>query len=79
MGGKKKKQEQEDRKGGRSSGSSADVSKREKRIQKLAFALQKKREKSSNWKDGWVEFQAQVEGLGMRLKDVGGDGNCLFR
>ncbi len=31
------------------------------------------------WKRSWREFSEQLAGLGLCIKEVAGDGNCLFR
>ena len=32
-----------------------------------------------NWRDTWSQFVEQARQLGLKLRDVNGDGNCLFR
>eukprot|EP01127_Copromyxa_protea_P015192 TRINITY_DN4332_c0_g1_i1.p1 TRINITY_DN4332_c0_g1~~TRINITY_DN4332_c0_g1_i1.p1 ORF type:complete len:121 (-),score=16.31 TRINITY_DN4332_c0_g1_i1:60-422(-) len=45
--------------------------------------MRKERQKNqygdAQWKSDWNKFLVQLEAIGLTIKDVAGDGNCLFR
>ena len=55
--------------------------KRRKQEQRRAFAKKKAINQygDAGWKNEFTKFSDQMKVLGLRIKDVAGDGNCLFR
>jgi OTU domain-containing protein 3 len=43
------------------------------------FSIRAARDQAGNWRDTWNQFCDQARALGLKLRDVQGDGNCLFR
>jgi len=37
------------------------------------------RSQDEDWKNDWKKFSEQLSGIGLTIKDVAGDGNCMFR
>ena len=33
----------------------------------------------ASWKSDWEKFEQQVAGMGLIIRDIRGDGNCMFR
>jgi len=59
------------------------IQEQRRRRQEQRRQFSKKRAKNqygdSGWKQEFTRFSDQMKVLGLRIKDVAGDGNCLFR
>jgi len=55
--------------------------KKEERNQRMAFRKRRNRNKygDAEWNKDFAKFQQQLGAGGLTIKDVAGDGNCLFR
>lgn len=59
----------------------AAAKKREERLKKAQLARERKQKgkKGANYESDFTKFNAQMDTLGLWIRDTRGDGNCLFR
>lgn len=68
------------KKGGPKGGEAKQASRKEERHKKEAAQRSRKGHKEEEeWRKGRAEFNAQLRGFGLELRDTIPDGNCLFR
>jgi len=55
--------------------------KKQSRFERKRWVQEKKKRQygDAEWKSDFLSFSGQLESIGLTIKDVAGDGNCLFR
>ncbi len=78
------KPKKEKKKGGRHGGggrmSAPDASAKKKdRMSKREMRRRSKQKREDQWREDLAKFSTQLAVFGLKIKEVKGDGNCLFR
>eukprot|EP01129_Flabellula_baltica_P011206 TRINITY_DN4858_c0_g3_i1.p1 TRINITY_DN4858_c0_g3~~TRINITY_DN4858_c0_g3_i1.p1 ORF type:complete len:334 (-),score=71.20 TRINITY_DN4858_c0_g3_i1:3-1004(-) len=55
------------------------IKKKQDRLTKRELKRQRRAYGDADWKSDFLKFEIQLESIGLGIKDVAGDGNCLFR